>query len=78
VQSRQINSGRQMRHCSVKKRKVEKNPVATSNHIACNMMKEIRNIQKQHPQHSKNNTGKHQTSRSACATLQHGKNHGAT
>jgi hypothetical protein len=32
------------------------------------MMKEIRNIQKQHPQHSKNNTRKHQTSRS---TLQH-------
>jgi hypothetical protein len=32
------------------------------------MTKEIRNIQKQHPQHSKNNTRKHQTSRS---TLQH-------
>jgi hypothetical protein len=62
------NSGRQMRHCSVKKRKVEKNPVATLDHIACNMTKEIRNIQKQHLQHSKNNTRKHQTSRS---TLQH-------
>jgi hypothetical protein len=32
------------------------------------MTKEIRNIQKQHLQHSKNNTRKHQTSRS---TLQH-------
>jgi hypothetical protein len=32
------------------------------------MMKEIHNIQKQHPQHSKNNTRKPQTSRS---TLQH-------
>jgi hypothetical protein len=50
------------------KKKSRKKPVATSDHIACNMMKEIRNIQKQHPQHSKNNTRKHQTSRS---TLQH-------
>jgi hypothetical protein len=35
------------------KKKSRKNPVATSDHIACNMMKEIRNIQKQHPQNSK-------------------------
>jgi hypothetical protein len=50
-QSRQINCGRQMRHCSAKK--IEKNLVATSDHIACNMVKEFRNIQKQHQQHSK-------------------------
>jgi molecular chaperone DnaK (HSP70) len=76
AQSCQINCGRQMRHCSAKKRKVEKNLVATSDHIACNMVKEFRNIQKQHPQHSKKYTP--QTSRSTFATLQHGKNHGAT
>jgi hypothetical protein len=44
AQSRQINCGRQMRHCIAKKRKVEKNLVATSNHTACNMVKEFRNI----------------------------------
>jgi hypothetical protein len=67
AQSRQINCGRQMRHCIAKKRKVEKNLVATSNHTACNMVKEFRNIQKQHPQHSKNNTP--QTSRSIFANI---------
>jgi hypothetical protein len=35
------------------------------------MVKEFRNIQKQHPQHSKNKTP--QTSRSTFETLQHGK-----
>jgi hypothetical protein len=34
-QSRQINRGRQMRHCSAKKRKVEKNLVATSDGPYC-------------------------------------------
>jgi hypothetical protein len=56
-------------------KKVEKNPVATSDMLHATWWRKIRNIQKQHPQHSKITPA---TSRSTFATYNMEKNHVAT